>query len=395
MTGRGARLLAVFVVLAATTAGAAPLEVAIVAPDPGQTVFGAVVIEAETYPRGSPVARLEAYVDGLLVATREAPPWRFEVDVGEANDEHVFEVVAYPPGEGAAPVTARLRTPALLTHLEVDADLQQLYVTVLEDGQRVGDLGRDAFTIRDVGSEQQLVTFERGDVPFTAVLMVDASQSMASGGLGTALGAVRRFAVAMGPLDEAKLMLFSDRILYESPSTSIVSLLTLGLKGVEAEGGTALNDALYAALKALETRQGRRVIVVLSDGIDVDSVLEMSDVRAVARRSDAAIYWIRTLEGNLPAGARWTSAWRDSDGHARALDDLGGAVADTGGRIFTVVDLPAVDAAFSQLLDELRGQYVLGYYPRRSLGAGTWRPIAIEVARRGVSVRTRAGYVED
>ena len=288
-----------------------------------------------------------------------------------------------------------MRTPALKTHLEVDADLKQLYVTVLDDGRRVTDLGRDEFVIEDAGTREQLVTFERGEVPFTAALLVDASQSMSGGGLRTALASVRRFVAAMGPLDEAKLMLFSDRILYESPSTSIESRLTLGLSRVRAEGGTAIHDAVYRALKALETRQGRRVVVLLSDGIDVDSVLEMEDVRVVARRSDAAIYWIRPMNADLPAGARWVSAWRHGDGHAEALDDLGGAVDDTGGRIFTVVDLPAVDEAFSQLLAELRGQYVLGYYPQKSLGAGTWHPISVDIRRRGLAVRTRTGYVED
>jgi Ca-activated chloride channel homolog len=379
----------------AQSAAAAPV-VSLAEPPPGQPLFGAVEIRADVRPAGSPVRRVELYFDHLGAGVREAPPYRWTVDAGQENREHHIEVVAWDASGASA--AASLTTPALRADMEIEVRLQQLFVNLERNGVPLAGLGRDDFKIFDDGVPQQTVTFEHGDIPFTAVLLLDGSTSMEKPQLATAIDGVRSFARAMNRLDEAKLLLFDDHVLLETPFTSVSSILTLGLSDLEAQGGTSLNDALYVGLKRLDDRLGRKVVVLLSDGIDVESVLPMKTVREIVRRSQAALYWFRLR----PSGAADDgpllsvySTWRDAEGHRREMEELRAAVLESGGRVDTLQSIADVPAALKRLLGELRGQYVLGYAPSVHHGAGAWHEIKLEVrGAPGARVRVQEGYLE-
>jgi len=364
-------------------------EAAIVSPEPGQPIYGLVKFVVEIYPPDLTVKSVEFYLDYRLVDQRKSPPWQTEVDVGQENAGHQFEVVVTP--RQGKPFTARLTTPAFNVNASVDVKLHQLYVTVSGEGHRVVDLQRGDFTIVDDDRPQQLVTFARGDIPFTAVLLVDASSSMAGGRLATAVEGARIFARDMRPLDEAKLLLFSDRRLKETPFTNLGSLFALGLEGLSAGDGTALNDMLYLAYKRVQQRQGRKVIVLLSDGVDVDSVLSMDDVVELGDRVPALVYWIR-LAPNQPAGGGLVSTWRDRKDHAHQIDLLERTVDKSGGRIIAVHQPQEIGPAFSDILAELRAQYALGYYPQPEPPPGVWRSVEVRIDRPGLTVRAPDGY---
>ncbi|MEO1086766.1 MAG: VWA domain-containing protein, partial [Acidobacteriota bacterium] len=212
------------------------------------------------------------------------------------------------------------------------------------------------------------------------------STSMKGDRLRIALEGVAGFVDAMRELDQAKLMLFSDRLLYESPFTSFGSVITLGLSTVEAGGGTALSDHLYLALKKLEERQGRRVIVVLSDGVDVESALSMDHVRWRANQLQPVIYWLRTNFGEKEGDRQ--SMWRSSDEHREELDGFEEAVIESGGRIETITQIEQVGDALKRILDDLRNQYVLGYYPDDKGGR---HKVDVRVSG-GAKVRARGSY---
>jgi Ca-activated chloride channel family protein len=383
------RLLLLSLLLWAGPSQAAP-SVRIVSPPPNQPLFGAVEIRAEV--TGAAVSRVEFYVDSLRVGVAEAPPWRIVVDVGQQNAEHSVEVVAHGPSGLIG--SASLRALPLQIDDEIEVGLQQLYVVIDRGGQRVGGLTREDFTILDDGVPQEIITFERGEIPFTAVLLVDSSTSMA-GRLRTAVDGAKTFVGGMKRLDEAKMILFSDRVLLETPFTSVPSILTLGLAGVQAQGGTALNDTLYLGLKRLEGRQGRKVVVLVSDGVDIESVLTMEQVQKIARQSQAVLYWLRLrrLDEALPQHEIF-SAWRDGEGHRRELELLKSSVLESGGRIETLDNLEQIQTALQALLAELREQYVLGYYPGQHKGRGTWHDLELRVRGEGLQVRTQEGYLE-
>lgn len=298
--------------------------------------------------------------------------------------------------QGSQPIQPPAEPPAY--GMEIDVRLQQVFVNLESNGRPFTGLGRGDFTVLDDGVPQEIVTFEQGDVPFTAVLLLDASTSMRKGQLDTAVDGVRAFARAMNRLDEAKLLLFDDSILTETPFTSVPSILTLGLSDVEARGGTALNDALYLALKRLDDRLGRKVVVLLSDGVDVESVLPMKLVHGAVRQSQAAVYWLRLrFEGEQDGGPLQSlyTTWRDAEGHRREMDELNATVLESGGRVEVLQSIDDVPAALKHLLAELRGQYVLGYSPSVHHGAGTWHQIKLEVrGAPGARARVQEGYLE-
>ena len=372
------------------------LGVMLVRPGTGEAAVGTVDLEAEAWPPDN-VERVLFLVDGASVGEVASPPYRLTVEMGPSAESREIEAVAI--GRTGLEARDSLRTEAIRIDLALDLPLRQLYVTVTRDGRRLGSIPRGAFEVRDQGKAQELVTFERGDVPLTAVLLVDSSLSMQGGRLAAALAGVEVFVQGMQELDEAKIMLFSDRLLHSTPFTRFREILTAGLDGVTAAGGTAVNDHLYRALKDLESRQGRRVVVILSDGVDVESALSIEDVLWKVKYSQALVYWLRLhrdgqplLDGNeLVTQYSW---WRDADEHKKEFKGLEEAVAASGGRIADLYTLNDIAPAFQDILDELRGQYVLGYYPTTQRHDGTWRRIRVSIQGGGVEVRTREGYLD-
>jgi len=389
-------LLLLALLAAPALAGAVP-QVTIVHPAADQPLFGETEVLVDARPGGSPVQRVELYFDSLHAGTVDKPPYRFVVDAGQENKEHRIEAVAHDAVGGTA--SASLTTPVLRVDMQIDVSLQQLFVSVEHTGEAPARLGRDDFTILDDGVPQTVATFEQGDVPFNAVLLLDASTSMEKPELDTAVDGVRSFTRAMSRLDEAKLLVFSDRVLVETPFTNLPSILTLGLSDVEAQGGTALHDALYLGLKRLDDRPGRKVAILLSDGLDIESVVPMQTVRAVARRSQTVLYWLRLRppgedKDKGPLKAYYT-AWRDAEGNRRALDDLRAAVLESGGRIETLQGIKEVPAVLARILKELRGQYVLGFSSTVHHGPGSWHKIELQVPNAyDAKVRVQEGYVE-
>ena len=364
-------------------------------PDPFTPATGLVVIEA-VVAADEAIDRVAFYVDSVVVGELDTAPYRLEVDVGEDNVEHRFQVVAY--GASGATGSSFVNTPSYRVDEEVSVTLQQLYITVTRDGERVLDMGRDDFAVYDEGDRQQIVTFARGDIPFTGLVLLDSSISMAGGKLQAALAGAETFFTGMQRLDEGKLLVFSDRILHSTPFSTFPTVLTLGLGAVEARGGTALNDHLYLALKQLEARQGRRVVVLLSDGVDSHSVLSMNDVLRNARRSQALIYWLRLAYSDRPVEdgkdlPRIASPWRSSEDYRREFSLLQRTVEESGGRIQLLASVDEIGDAFTGILTELREQYVLGFYPDRTSPDGGWRRLAVRVRTPDVEVRCREGYV--
>lgn len=367
----------------------AALEVGIVSPPAGAPVFGEVelVVEVES---DSPPVRLELQVDGVTVARLTSPPWRVRLDVGQANTGHIFEAMA--EDASGSRVHRVLETPAVRVDDALELALRQLYVTVTRGGEAVLDLPREAFTVRDEGKAQRIVTFERGDIPMTALLLVDASDSMRGRRLAAALAGARAFTRAMHPLDQASLLLFSDRVLHRTPFTGFAEVLEVGLGAVSAGGGTALADHLYLGLQLLEERQGRRVLVVLSDGVDVASGLTMAQVGEVARRSSARVYWIRL---GAASALSLSCAWKAPEAMRREAADLERLVAESGGRVVPLPRLEDAVPAFAEVLREIRDQYVLGYYPSARRRDGSWHRVAVRAAGPGLTVRLREGYVDE
>ncbi len=369
----------------------AKIEVMILKPSTLEAVFGEVEVEAEVHADRK-ILRVELFLDGKSAGAATRPPYRFRVDVGQDNVEHRFQVVA--TGELGTKGTSTIVTPRIRSDEEVNVELQQLYATATSGGQRVLNLTEESFRVLDNGKQQSLVTFARGDLPLTAVLLLDSSVSMRGGRLESGLKGAEAFVAHMRPLDEAMLMLFSDQLLHATAFTQKTDTLLEPLAGLEANGNTALNDHLYLAMKLLDARQGRRVVVLFTDGADLHSVLSMQEVLWKAQRSQALIYWLRLDEKGGHQEANFATAWRDAPSNQEELETLEKTVVLSGGRIANLTSVDEVEPAFREILRELREQYVLGYYPSVIKNDGSWHEVKVRVERSGVKIRTRDGYVD-
>lgn len=392
LAGRLAAAAAVVLLWNTAAYGAGP-RVAILEPGPFDAVSGEVMVRVEV-EANEPVERVELFVDGRWVETLTAEPWQATIDLGSENQEHVFRAVAHTATGASGEMT--LQTPAIEVDEILELPLQQLFVTVSRGGDRVTGLDRGDFRVVDDGKVQELVTFEGGDAPLTAALLVDSSQSMSGERLDAAVRGVEAFTAGMRELDEAMALLFADQLLRATPFTDDPSVIRSSLEGVEATGGTALTDHLYAAFKILDGRQGRRVVVVLSDGFDVYSALRMKDVLWKAQRSQAIVYWIqlqdRAVQGSEPG--LFSSSWRAAEENQEEYRTLTRLVLESGGRIESIDATDEVEPAFRSILQELREQYVLGYYPTDLRHDGSWRQVQVRVQGFGTSARVREGYVD-
>ena len=321
-------------------------------------------------------------------------------------------------------------TPQVEIHEVVDLSLRQIYVTVTDRKQRrVLDLDPEDFELLDGGVRQQIVTFERGEIPFTAILLIDTSDSMNTDRLRAARRGAELFLGGMEAFDEAAILAFADRPLLVSPFSTNPAYLNAALSELTPGGGTAIHDYLFLALRRLENRHGRRVVILLSHGQDAHSVLRMQQVQEVARGSQALLYWIRILpeetpptpiEASLPSAGTdpglesrlrnrqiqhrvqppaferftWVDSWRDLATNQRQEQILRETIEDSGGRILDVTRPIEIAAAFGDILTELRAQYAVGYYPSGERGDGNWRKIRVKLSRGGLQARANGGYLD-
>ncbi len=371
--------------------GGSAVAIAIINPLAGETSYGEFDLEADVFSE-EVLAKVEFWVDGAKLGVATQRPYRLRVDVGYENEEHTYRIIATT----VTGITKEeiLVTPALSVDMEIDLKLQQLYVTALRSGERALDLKRADFSIFDGNQRQEIVTFERGDVPITAVMLLDASESMGGGRLDKALSGARTFVEGLQEIDQSRLLLFSDQVLVSTDFTNRPEEILRSLKGARPSGGTAVNDHLFMALKQLETQSGRPVVLLFSDGTDAHSVMSMDDVLWKARRSQALVYWVR-LEAMGAQGDTISTAWRNGEASREESRLLNKVVNDSGGSTYTIERAEQLPEAFRDILDELRQQYVIGYYPSESHGDGSWRKVRVAVGRAGIRVRHREGYVDN
>ena len=385
------RTLGLALVAFALASQVAAIDISVRSPRDGQVVFGTAEVELEVLS-GAPVAHVVLLLDGEEVARLTEAPFVTSIDFGEENRARTLEIVATDVHGEVAQRT--IVTGAIEVHDEVDLNLQQLYVTATRRGRWVRNLKIEDFQIFDDGRRQRAVTFERGDVPLTAVLLIDSSLSMEGEALEAALYGARTFVESMQEFDEAKVLVFSDRLLAATPFTGDPDEVSAVMESVEASGGTAVNDHLFLALEELDQRTGRQVVVLLSDGIDVESLLDMRDVAWKAGRMQALIYWIRPSTATDLESA-YVSVWRDAEAYREEVETLQRVVRGSGGSIREIERYDQAADAFRQILRELREQYVLGYYPDVDRNDDSWHEVRIRVRQGDVDVRARDGYFDD
>lgn len=290
-------------------------------------------------------------------------------------------------GASAAALIPQQENPVF----KLDVKLVRLLATVKgPDGQLVGGLNKEDFSITDSGVRQQVAVFERHtEQPLSIVLMLDTSGSTAKD-LKYETDSGARFLKALvregNPNDALSLYSFNHDVTLQAGFTRNPQRVQKALQALKAEAGTSLYDAILLGSEALEKREGRKVIVVVTDGGDTTSYTSFHHALQAAHKADAIIYSIVVVPITNSAGR--------NVGGENALVTMGRS---TGGRAFFPTVGPALDAAFEEILRDLRTQYLIGYYPRGlpPPPANKFRLIKLGLARPDLQAFTRGGYYGD
>ena len=295
----------------------------------------------------------------------------------------------------AAPVSpSPVETPTV-PRFGAQADLVILSATAVDrNGRPVRDLRADELRVYDEGRPQAIVRFSVArESQARILLLVDASGSM-NGELKTSstLMVAVQLLAAFDPQDEIALAGFDSRYFGVVPFTRDREKVREAFKELAPFGSTALHDALAKAAQDLASHgEGRRAVVVITDGIDTSSQKTPDEVIAASRALDVPIYSVSVISPlDDPSSDFFT-------GHERpALATVGSATLSryaqmSGGAAFAVSDFKALKGAAQQIVDELKHQYRLGYDPPE--GPPHFRRVEIRATRKGVLVRTRSGYM--
>jgi len=269
----------------------------------------------------------------------------------------------------------------------VGVNTVSLSITLLdEDGRLITGLPEENFTVYEDGVEQDVQFFAHGELPLKMVILLDVSTSMQQK-LEMAQEAAVRFVDSLGPGDEVQVVEFGSRVLTLVEFTPNFTDVAKAIRSTTVEGTTALYNAIYISLKDLEAypsnQLDRRAIVVLSDGNDTQSVLRFDDVKEQARKSNIIIYAI-----SLRANAKDLKKKK----YKNAKYELDMLAEESGGVSYAPEKLDDLSGVYEEILEELKGQYTMGYVSTNTEHDGKWRHLQVLTAEPGTRVRTREGY---
>jgi VWFA-related protein len=369
---------------------AADPSVRIVSPRRGEVVSGRLAIMAEV--DGLEGARVEFFVDGTPAGVATTPPYRVEFDFGETLRSRRIRVVA---SLDDARVSAEVSTRALdIDRIdEVErVDLVNLYVTVRDsDDQIVEGLERSDFVVLENGKPQEITHFSSERQRLVVALVMDSSLSMRGGKLEASRVAARRFIQKLEPEDRALVLCFDQEVRLIQSETSDKDLLAAAVSRCEPSGGTALYDAIYRSASRLAPIEGRKVVVLLSDGRDeAESGLEPGSLHTLEEslertlRSEVIVYAVgvgKNLAREL-----------DFYGRRSLRTILEQIATSTGGRALFIKRPSQLRGAFGEIGEELRRQYGLAYTSKDTRRDGAWRELRVQIARPGLRGITRTGY---
>jgi len=322
---------------------------------------------------------------------------------------------------GAAAVTAAQSQEGF--RFKSGVEFVNVTATVTDtSGRFVPGLRQEDFTVYEDGQVQEVSHFSSDRVPVSLGIALDASGSMTPEKLASARAAIDRLIFKLlAQDDELFFVEFATRAEVTQGWTTDRQLISRALRNVDPIGATALYDAVAQSIPlAEEGRNQKKALLVISDGNDTNSTLDVGQVRRLIRESEVMVYALGVdatrdtprvaqppvqFPPNLPfpfpgSGGRrqprypggGSTTWPRSPGERVNAEALRQITDDTGGRTEIVRGFENLDAATSRIADELSMQYFLGYNSPVTKD-GRWHSIRVAVRDRNLTVRARKGYV--
>jgi len=274
-----------------------------------------------------------------------------------------------------------------------------IYATVLDRyGEMVLNLDRTDFDVYDDGKKQELGLFVKGLQPITAAVLVDTSASMTLN-VELAQAATEQFVIRMLPGDRVRVGSFSDRIdLGADFSSDRDAILRILRNGLHIGNPTLLWDAVDEAMTTLSPLGGRRVVLLLTDGIDSMSKKRAVDVLDRARADELMVYAVQFRTNRLATMAEIplspspsVALSDDRNRNPPPTEGLRRITFQTGGGHFLLDQYDDINTTFTRVMQELHYQYTLGFTPLRA--DGKLHTLEVRVRKPGMIVRARQSYM--
>jgi Ca-activated chloride channel family protein len=293
--------------------------------------------------------------------------------------KQVFVALAIASAAASTALVAGQQPPMFKTGTQVVS----LFVTVADPQKRlVPDLTQGEFQVFDNEKPQPIVFFDNSIHPINVVVMLDTSGSMTLT-IDLLKQAAEQFVIRLLPEDKARIGAFNDKIQINATWSNKRDQLVTDIKDLDYGNGTRLWDAVGTALDELRGIDGRRVILVFTDGDDTESkTMSLGRVIERARADEVMIYAIglesRYFNGQVQVRTK-------PDGGLRKIAD------ETGGGYFELTRAADLAPTFTKVAQELHSQYVIGFTPTQF--DNRVHKLAVKMKQPGMSARARRSYV--
>ena len=341
--------------------------------------FGRAEIDADvTSADPALVEKVEFFVEDRLVFIDTEPPYKCFFDFGTDPHSWVIRAVAYHREGVTVSDTVILKKVVLNYTVEVNRVI--LFASAHEKGgdhHPAVNLKKEDLVLEEDGVRQKLIDFYIEKRPMTLAMILDSSGSMQPA-MDKVHVAAGRFVDNLGGDDRALVIDFDEKVYLLQDLTSDKDLLRKAITSTNALGGTALYDALYASFRRLRGIEGRKAIILLTDGDDTSSKFSFKRILDEAKVSDMIIY---------PVGMGTTFLDVDLRRILKTLSE------ETGGRAYFPSKVEELQDVYQEIADELKSQYYITYEPTNTVWDGRWRKIRLDGAPgRDLDIRTRSGY---
>jgi Ca-activated chloride channel family protein len=364
---------------ATVNTGNDPFRVRIVSPRVAPKVRGRTRVEMAVHvPEGKQLDTLELFLNDTRVATLFGPPYVQVVDVPATDAIGFFRAVASlkdVPDQMPVEDVVTFNTPQFME--EVNVHLVELPTIVLRDGHPITDLNEASFKVLDEGKPVKVAKFEHlNDLPLSIGLAIDTSSSMQPRMKEAQKAASQFFTNVMRKGDRAFLVSFDSQPLLIQHWSPQIADMNAALAKLRAEESTALYDAIVYSLYKFLGVKGQRALVLVTDGNDTSSKFSFEQAIEYARRAAVPIYAIGISIPITSVDARF---------------ELNRFCSETGGNAYFIDQASELGRIYTDIQNELRSQYILGFYPPEGIKPGSkWRAVDVKVSEG--KAKTIRGY---
>jgi VWFA-related protein len=329
---------------------------------------------------GGQASRVEAYLDDKKIGSW-GPQGPYETSVSFKDYERAsyLRATAYTEDGGESNDMRSLRgsSAALET---VTVDVVQLHVSALDkEGRFVKGLAKDDFAVKEDGAAQNLSGFEVAEnLPLTAGMVIDGSGSMEDALSFVHDAGAGLFKNLIREKDQGFVIEFNEQPKFLQELSRDSASLQKAARSSKARGGTALYDAIVLGLYQFRTLQGRKALVVVTDGADNRSHVDADTLARYVRSAGAPVYFIAV---SIPI----------TDFTTRRI--ISRIAEESGGLVFHLSGAAKIGEVTKRIEEELRSQYILAFRSTSQKPQGEYRAIAVAVAKPGITARTVRGYI--